>query len=299
MGKEGRQNLAHPPDLIHGLLVEENLLEVAFLDEQFPISVTELGHCPTECELPLLHRLHVDLRDPVVHAALGVAAVPLHVQVVPELDDADDKPHERPQVLVIRLVSDGVVELPGRDALRFRHLVHLESGPLDDDVPRQRAQHHLGARLDVGAVADARLQEAQAPRRVQLRPGLGVCIGGPLVHRAALLDVHTAEENGQEPRQREQHNRAARERPDADGDLVLCIIAQAGEENHHAVGNSAQDGHHEASHHRGILRHQEQKLAPVADQLRGLKEHIRVHAGQEQDLREVAELRIREWTDPR
>mmetsp|Transcript_68869 Transcript_68869/g.194367 ORF Transcript_68869/g.194367 Transcript_68869/m.194367 type:complete len:306 (-) Transcript_68869:258-1175(-) len=98
-------------------------------------------------------------------------------------------------------------------------------GDLHHEIEQRRAEHDLGAGLDAGSEGDAAAHERGLP--------LVRVVGLPIFKR------NSAEDDANEPREREQHDGATRQRSHADGDRLLRIRPDAGEEDHHAIGHRA------------------------------------------------------------
>mmetsp|Transcript_74744 Transcript_74744/g.214076 ORF Transcript_74744/g.214076 Transcript_74744/m.214076 type:complete len:326 (+) Transcript_74744:779-1756(+) len=222
VAEERGQDLAHPADLVHGLLVQQDLVQIAVLAQRRPISLPELGHRASEGELAVPHGLHRLLSDPVVNpAVLAIGVPPTNLQVVRELDHAHKEPDQckgsfRPGLHALL-----------RDPRRLLEGVHGEGGAQDDEVPHGRTHHHLGRSLDSLVVANTSPQQAPLALGVELLPSLGIRARWSLVSRRSVLQRHAAKKHSEEPRQCEQHDGATCQGADAYGHLVLSIGAQA------------------------------------------------------------------------
>mmetsp|Transcript_52343 Transcript_52343/g.137399 ORF Transcript_52343/g.137399 Transcript_52343/m.137399 type:complete len:322 (-) Transcript_52343:221-1186(-) len=234
--EEGSQYLAHPSNFIHGLLVQKNMLQVSLLTQSSPIPFAELCHGATQRQLALPHSLHVSVSNLVVHLAFRTVCItPADLQVVKELHRTHQQTDQRPRVFSFCLLDQLSV------ARRLLIFVNCEGSALNDDVANQRAQHHPAPCPDRVCIANPGALQTPRALGVELVPRLRVGPNRPLVRRDAALECHTACHNGNEPRQSQQHDRAASKGTDTDRNLVLGIWAQTREEHHHAIWHRAQD----------------------------------------------------------
>mmetsp|Transcript_13822 Transcript_13822/g.38588 ORF Transcript_13822/g.38588 Transcript_13822/m.38588 type:complete len:264 (-) Transcript_13822:30-821(-) len=190
-------------------------------------------------------------------------------QVAAESDATSDQTHKRGIVLVGRLLFCVIAD-ELRDGRR----------QLDHQEERRRHEHDLGILRNGVVVADAAATDTS--------PLLGTVV------RLAVLDGHSAEDDADEPWQGQEHHCAACEGAYAHRHRLLRVWANSRKKHHHAIWDRTQDGEHDAADDTSDRRHEHQKLRAAGDEVRGLVQNDGVDAGDEQQLRIVAETGLDE-----
>lgn len=104
---------------------------------------------------------------------------------------------------------------------------------------------------------------------------LGASIAAP---SRSLVDVYSSGVDGASPGKREEHDSRASESADADAELLLRVVAEAGEEDDGAVGNGSEDRQDNRPYEILERRDEEKQLAALTNHvgLRGRAAERRV-----------------------
>mmetsp|Transcript_66801 Transcript_66801/g.186658 ORF Transcript_66801/g.186658 Transcript_66801/m.186658 type:complete len:226 (+) Transcript_66801:1003-1680(+) len=225
---------------MQGLLADERLLEIPLRLQLVPQLALKLGQRAPQGKLAVSESITCRGSDHLLHLPGATLRVRPHLpEVVEEADEANEQSEQGPLILVAGLAHLRAHFLRRARLRLLEHAVAPKSRDLNDDIAGHGEQHEPCRVLQLREEADAGVRQAEVAGGLELVPTV---VGGlrPLVpQRAVVVDADPPGEHRQEPWQRQQHDGAASERSNSDGDLLLSVLAETREENHHPVGHSA------------------------------------------------------------